>query len=101
MTESRYTPVRECRIGGGSTLITVLDLGQQALTGVFPKDPAEPITMGPLRLVWCPTSSLLQLDHSYDLGEMYGENYGYRSGLNQSMVQHLTQKIQSWSASRS
>jgi hypothetical protein len=24
---------------------------------------------------------------------MYGENYGYRSGLNQSMVQHLTQKI--------
>lgn len=93
MTESRYTPVRECRIGGGSTLITVLDLGQQALTGVFPKDPAEPITMGPLRLVWCPTSSLLQLDCSYDLGEMYGENYGYRSGLNQSMVQHLTQKI--------
>jgi hypothetical protein len=24
---------------------------------------------------------------------MYGENYGYRSGLNQSMVQHLTQKV--------
>jgi hypothetical protein len=24
---------------------------------------------------------------------MYGENYGYRSGLNQSMVRHLTQKI--------
>ena len=25
---------------------------------------------------------------------MYGENYGYRSGLNQSMVDHLTDKIQ-------
>ena len=25
--------------------------------------------------------------------EMYGENYGYRSGLNQSMVRHLSQKI--------
>jgi hypothetical protein len=25
---------------------------------------------------------------------MYGENYGYRSGLNQSMVRHLTQKIE-------
>jgi hypothetical protein len=24
---------------------------------------------------------------------MYGNNYGYRSGLNQSMVQHLTQKV--------
>ena len=24
---------------------------------------------------------------------MYGDNYGYRSGLNQSMVRHLTAKI--------
>jgi hypothetical protein len=36
---------------------------------------------------------LVQLAHSYDLGEMYGDNYGYRSGLNASMVRHLTQKI--------
>lgn len=36
---------------------------------------------------------LLQLEHSYDLGEMYGENYGYRSGLNQSMVRHLHDKV--------
>ncbi|WP_328702377.1 class I SAM-dependent methyltransferase [Belnapia arida] len=93
MTDKRYTPIEQCRIGGGTTLIPVLDLGQQALTGVFPKDVAEPVTTGPLRLVWCPNSGLLQLDCSYDLGEMYGENYGYRSGLNQSMVQHLTQKI--------
>ena len=25
---------------------------------------------------------------------MYGENYGYRSGLNASMVRHLTSKIE-------
>lgn len=93
MTKGRYTPITECRVGGGSHLVPVLDLGQQALTGVFPKSPDEPITTGPLRLVWCSASGLLQLDCSYDLGEMYGENYGYRSGLNQSMVQHLTQKI--------
>ncbi len=93
MTDKRYTPIEQCRIGGGTTLIPVLDLGHQALTGVFPKSAAEPVTTGPLRLVWCPKSGLLQLDCSYDLGEMYGENYGYRSGLNQSMVQHLTQKI--------
>ncbi len=55
--------------------------------------PEEAVTTGPLRLVWCPDSGLLQLDHSYDLGEMYGDNYGYRSGLNQSMVRHLTQKV--------
>jgi hypothetical protein len=63
------------------------------LTGVFPKSRDAAITTGPLRLVWCPNSGLLQLAHSYDLGEMYGDNYGYRSGLNLSMVEHLTQKI--------
>jgi hypothetical protein len=90
---SAPTMLRTCRAGGGTTLIPVLDLGEQALTGVFPKSPDEPITTGPLRLVWCPQSGLLQLSHSYDLAEMYGDNYGYRSGLNQSMVRHLTQKI--------
>ena len=29
---------------------------------------------------------------SFSLEEMYGENYGYRSGLNGSMVKHLQQK---------
>jgi hypothetical protein len=90
---SKYTRVEQCRLSGSKTLIPVLDLGNQALTGVFPRSREEPVTVGPLRLVWCPDSGLLQLDHSFNLTEMYGENYGYRSGLNQSMVRHLTQKI--------
>jgi hypothetical protein len=88
-----YTALERCRISGSKTLIPVLDLGEQALTGVFPRSAKEPVTVGPLRLVWCPDSGLLQLDHSYDLAEMYGENYGYRSGLNASMVRHLQQKV--------
>jgi hypothetical protein len=71
----------------------VLHLGTQALTGVFPDRVDEPITHGPLELVVCPESGLLQLHHSYDLAEMYGLNYGYRSGLNRSMVEHLEQKV--------
>ena len=82
-----------CRISGSRNLITVLDLGVQALTGVFPKKVDAPITSGPLRLIWCPDSGLLQLQHTYDLAEMYGDNYGYRSGLNRSMVLHLQQKV--------
>ncbi|WP_239992196.1 class I SAM-dependent methyltransferase [Rhodopila globiformis] len=80
-------------MSGSKTLLPVLDLGEQALTGVFPRDPAASVTTGPLRLAWCPDSGLLQLAHSSDLGEMYGDNYGYRSGLNPSMVRHLTQKV--------
>ncbi len=88
-----YEEVTRCRVSGSSYLVPVLDLGEQALTGVFPRDPKAPITTGPLRLVWCPDSGLLQLAHSYDLKEMYGDNYGYRSGLNRSMTEHLAQKV--------
>jgi hypothetical protein len=90
---SKYTVLERCRVSGSKSLVLMLDLGEQALTGVFPRSTSDPVTTGPLRLVWCPDSGLLQLDHSYDLGEMYGDNYGYRSGLNQSMVRHLTQKV--------
>ena len=88
-----YSKIQSCRVGGSTHLVSVLDLGIHALSGVFPKRAEEPVTEGPLALVWCPDSGLLQLSHSYDAGEMYGENYGYRSGLNQSMVNHLTDKI--------
>ena len=88
-----YRKIDKCRISGSENLVSVLNLGKQVLTGVFPKSVDENITSGPLELVWCSDSGLLQLAHSYDAGEMYGENYGYRSGLNQSMVRHLVQKI--------
>jgi hypothetical protein len=52
-----------------------------------------------LELVKCHGSSgrdvcgLLQLANSYNLDELYGDHYGYRSGLNKSMVDHLHRKI--------
>lgn len=87
-------PLRACRVSGSRNLVPVLSLGHQTLTGVFPRSREQKISHGPIELVWCPDSGLLQLGHSYDAGEMYGENYGYRSGLNQSMVRHLTQKAE-------
>jgi len=88
-----YSEITKCRISNSTNLITVLSLGNQYLTGVFPKHVNDEITKGPLDLVWCPDSGLLQLKQSYSVDEMYGENYGYRSGLNSSMVRHLEQKI--------
>jgi hypothetical protein len=72
-------------------------LGEQALTGVFPKSRTEKITTGPIELVQCvgvDKCGLVQLKQSYDLSEMYGMNYGYRSGLNASMVTHLHSKVE-------
>lgn len=92
-----FKKIEKCRICGNTNLVQVLDLGEQMLTGVFPRNKEDNITTGPLRLVKCSgmdnICGLLQMEHSYDLGEMYGENYGYRSGLNASMVAHLNNKV--------
>ena len=88
-----YREISHCRVGKSKNLVSVLNLGLQALTGVFPRSADEPVTIGPLELVWSSDSGLLQLKHSYESSEMYGDNYGYRSGLNQSMVDHLTNKV--------
>lgn len=92
-----YKQVDRCRICGNSNFVEVLDLGVQALTGVFPATKTQHTTQGPLQLVKCVGSEdccgLVQLKHTYDLGELYGENYGYRSGLNGSMVAHLHKKV--------
>ena len=90
--QGNYRRLERCRVSGSRNLVPVLQLGHQELTGVFPR-PGEAVTCGPLELVWCPDSGLLQLGHSFDAVEMYGENYGYRSGLNGSMVRHLAGKV--------
>lgn len=90
---NKVIKLEKCRVCGNTHLELVLDLGEQELSGVFPKTKDAKLTCGPMQLVWCPECGLLQLGHSYDLEEMYGENYGYRSGLNKSMVKHLTNKV--------
>ena len=88
-----YSEILNCRICHNQNLINVLSLGEQTLTGVFPRYISDTVSSGPLDLVWCSKCGLLQLKQSYNLEEMYGDNYGYRSGLNAYMVHHLTNKI--------
>lgn len=87
--------IKRCRICGNTDLVPILNLGRQYLTGVFPKDRQQHIALGPLELAKCVekgddrTCGLLQLRHSFNRDEMYGDNYGYRSGINQTMTTHL------------
>lgn len=94
------TEITRCRVCGNPDLAAILDLGTQRLTGVFPVEGGPEPTAGPLSLVKCreragtETCGLVQLKHSYDAAEMYGLNYGYRSGLNQGMVRHLRGRVE-------
>jgi hypothetical protein len=94
-----FREIQKCRVCGNRDLAPVLSLGEQYLTGVFPKLQEAGLSRGPLELVACNTAGnrktcgLVQLRQSYNLEEMYGENYGYRSSLNQAMVEHLGTKV--------
>ena len=88
--------IRACRVCESTELRTLLELGDQALTGVFPRSADAVVTKGPLDMVKCSAPGacgLVQLRHSYPPAEMYGTNYGYRSSLNQTMVAHLGDKV--------
>ena len=86
--------IESCRICGCTNLVEILHLGDQALTGVFPKSKSQEVPVGPLQLVKCADGcGLVQLNHSFPADEMYGDNYGYRSGLNASMVKHLQGRV--------
>jgi NDP-4-keto-2,6-dideoxyhexose 3-C-methyltransferase len=91
-------PITRCRICQNTELEVVLDLGEQKLTGCFPRSRDADVLGGPLELVRCVPSDthcgLLQLRHSFPLDAMYGDNYGYRSGLNQSMITHLNETVE-------
>ena len=78
-----------CRVCNCKDIKIVLDLGDHSLSGVFPKEGEDQPIKGPLQLGICQDCSLVQLLHSYPPEMMYGNNYGYRSGLNGSMVKHL------------
>ena len=86
-----------CRICENKKLVPLINLGNQSLTGIFAKNLNEEIIQSPLNLVKCHGNNgcgLVQLLHSCNKYQMYGENYGYRSGLNSSMVNHLKSKVE-------
>jgi hypothetical protein len=98
MNTDMFYKIEKCRVCGNTHLNTVLDLGNQYLSGIFPKSIDTDMYRGPLKLVKCDETTggcgHVQLEHTFDLPTMYGQEYGYRSGLNSSMIKHLQQKYE-------
>ena len=78
-----------CRICGSSNLKCVISLGEQYITSRFPKygDFTTPKT--PIDLCLCKQCKLLQLSQTTFSSELYEYEYGYRSGISNTMREHL------------
>jgi hypothetical protein len=95
IASNKVKNINSCRLCGCDSFDVLIDLGTMALTGRFAPENSYSIPFSPLCLIKCRKCHLVQLQHTYPLNEMYNEQYGYRSSLNGSMVEHLHQKVSS------
>ena len=87
-----HKKINKCRSCKEKKLKKLFTLGNQYFTGIFPKNIKQKVPVGKLDLNLCQNCSLVQLGHNFNLKYMYGDNYGYKSSLNTTMVNHLKQK---------
>ena len=59
-----------------------------SFTGKFPSI-NQRIKKEPIDLVICKKCELVQLNHNFNLKYLYGPGYGYRTGINKTMTDHV------------
>ena len=81
--------ITKCRNCKESKLLKLFSLGKISFTGKFAKNKKINIGKTPLDLVMCKYCSLVQLKNNYNLKYLYGPDYGYRTGINRTMTEHV------------
>ena len=84
-----YTKIKQCRICKSKKLKEVFNLGKQVIATYFPKKKENDYPKIPLILIKCKNCELVQLQHTVNSSNLYTNSYGYRSGINSTMKQHL------------
>lgn len=73
-----------------SNIIKLGGLNEMKICGIFPASKDVDLPSVLMELVFCSNCHLIQLNETgIDISMQYGDNYGYRSGLNGHMVNHL------------
>ena len=84
-----YKKIIKCRNCKSNQLRPILNLGLQSLTGKFLKISNKKIAKTPLELSICKNCNLVQLSYSIKNTFLYNLDYGYESGINMTMKNHL------------
>ena len=84
--------ITKCRICKKKNLKKLFSLGRLCFTGKFPSA-NQNIKKEPIDLVLCKNCGLVQLGHNFDLNYLYGPDYGYRTGINKTMLNHVSNVV--------
>jgi len=60
-----------------------------SFTGKFPKNNKINIPKANLNLLMCKSCKFVQLDQNFSQTYLYGSSYGYRTGINKTMTEHV------------
>ena len=80
--------IKKCRLCKKSRLKELFTLGNMCFTGKFPSK-NQSIKKKPITVTICSNCELVQLGHNFDLKYLYGPDYGYRTGINKTMLAHV------------
>jgi hypothetical protein len=84
-----YTSIKNCRACNSKKIEIILNLGKIAYTGKFAKLTKTEIPKSPLKLIICKDCKFVQLAHKFKSNYLYDAEYGYESGVNSTMREHL------------
>lgn len=98
-----YGQIDTCRSCGSRHLEVVLDLGISPLADrlLTTEQLQQPEPKYPLRLVFCHDCSLVQIDHTVDPEELFGNDYPYFSSVSDALQRHTIANVQDILARRS
>ena len=85
----KYSIVKNCRCCDKKKFKNFFNFGKMSLSTEFPTINAHKANKIPMNIIICNYCKLIQLKHNYDLKYLYNKDYGYKSGVNLTMNQHL------------
>ncbi len=85
----KYKKITHCRLCFSKKFETIIDFGSICLSSTFPYKKSKYSKITPMIFALCKKCKLPQLLHNYSLKDLYNEDYGYRSGINKTMINHL------------
>lgn len=86
----KYQKINYCRLCNSNRIKQLVNFGPICSSSTFPYKNMKYNKITPMIFGICKKCRLAQLVHNYNLKELYNDDYGYRSGINQAMVKHLT-----------